>query len=185
MHMRKVGALFGSNSWQTDLLLVAGLCVVQGLGRFASNQLATLIYGDQIARGRRHPDLCYGIVDQMVPRLLSSPYVPLLLDIERVTKATEVFQAVKSAVGKSVRRAAWLNGAVRPEAFARINRSVLIFEAVLTGEAAGAEVPSHAVTVDLPDLGEDFINNLSSQTVPCVRRRSRGSTGASSSSKPS
>ncbi|XP_075551378.1 endothelin-converting enzyme-like 1 [Dermacentor variabilis] len=161
MHMRKVGALFGSNRWQTDLLLVAGLCVVQGLGRFASNQLATIIYGDDIARARRHPDLCYGIVDQMVPRLLSSPYIALLLDIERVTKATEVFQAVKSAVGTSVRRAAWLNGAARPEAFARINGSVLNFEAVLTGEATGAEVPSHAAMVDLPDLGEDFIDNLS------------------------
>ncbi|XP_050028118.1 endothelin-converting enzyme-like 1 [Dermacentor andersoni] len=161
MHMRKVGALFGSNRRQTDLLLVAGLCVVQGLGRFASNQLATLIYGDDIARARRHPDLCYGLVDQMVPRLLSSPYIALLLDIERVTKATEVFQAVKSAVGKYVRRAAWLNGAARPEVFARINRSVLNFEAVLTGEAAGVEVPSHAATVDLPDLGEDFIDNLS------------------------
>ncbi|KAH7938127.1 hypothetical protein HPB49_020537 [Dermacentor silvarum] len=77
MHIRILGSLLGSKRWQTDLLRVAGLCVVQGLGRFASNQLATLIYGDDIARASRHPDLCYGLVDQMVPRLLSARYVAL------------------------------------------------------------------------------------------------------------
>ncbi|KAH7938126.1 hypothetical protein HPB49_020536 [Dermacentor silvarum] len=47
------------------------------------------------------------------------------------------------------------------ETFARISRSVLTFEAVLTGEAAGAEVPSLAATANLPDFSDDFIDNLS------------------------
>ncbi|KAH6928075.1 hypothetical protein HPB50_011342 [Hyalomma asiaticum] len=159
--MRTLGGLFGSNQQRTDLLRVTGLCVVQGLGRFASDELAALIYEDQSARAARHSDLCYEIVDRMVPGLLPSPYIALLLDSERVAKATKVFDAVKRTVSDSLRRANWLNNAARSGALARVKRSVLTFEAVLTDEAAGKEEPFKAVTAKLPDLGDSFIDNIS------------------------
>ncbi|KAH7946679.1 uncharacterized protein LOC119397350 [Rhipicephalus sanguineus] len=160
-HMRVLGSLFGSNARQVDLLRVAGLCVVQGLGRFVSHELAALIYGDDSTRVGRHSDLCYGIVDQMLPSLLSARYIALLLDSERVAKATKVFHAVKRTVADSLRTAAWLNDAARSEALPRINRSGLAFEAALIDEAAGTEEPSQAAAANLPDFGDDFIDNLS------------------------
>lgn len=160
LDMRKLNSVF-SDQPQTDMLRVAGLCVVQGLGRFASHRLATLIYGDNTARVRRHPDLCYGLVDQMLPRMLSARYVAPLIDAERVAKATEVFSAVKLHVVKSLRNAAWFNAVVPPKAVETIKRSSLTYEAVMSGEAAGEELSSNAAAMSLPDLGGDFLENLS------------------------
>ncbi|XP_075551367.1 kell blood group glycoprotein-like [Dermacentor variabilis] len=161
LYMRKLERFFGSDQPQADMLRVAGLCVVQGLGRFASNRLATLIYGDDDERARRHPDLCYAFVDQVLPHQLSARYVALLHDTERVAKATEVFSAVKSFVVKSLRNAAWFNAVVPPKAVETIKQSSLTYEAVLSGEASGEELPSNAAAMSLPDLGDDFLENLS------------------------
>ncbi|KAL1430388.1 hypothetical protein MTO96_015093 [Rhipicephalus appendiculatus] len=160
-HMRVMGSLLSSSERQIDLLRVAGLCVVQGLGRFVNSELAALIYGDDSARVGRHSDLCYGIVDQMLPSLLYARYIALLLDSERVAKSTEVFQVVKQTVVDWLRRAAWLNEAARSETLARINRSGLTFEAALMGEATGTKEPSQAAAASLPDFGDNFIENLS------------------------
>ncbi|KAL3196385.1 hypothetical protein MRX96_001716 [Rhipicephalus microplus] len=159
--MHVMGSLLDSRARQIDLIHVAGLCVVQGLGHFVNNELAALIYGDDSARVVRHSDLCYAIVDQMLPSLLAARYIALLLDSERVTKSTKVFQAVKRTVVDLLRRATWINDASRSEALARINRSSLTFEAALIAEAAGMKEPSQAAVASLPVFGYKFIENLS------------------------
>ncbi|KAH8021139.1 hypothetical protein HPB51_012534 [Rhipicephalus microplus] len=103
----------------------------------------------------------YAIVDQMLPSLLAARYIALLLDSERVTKSTKVFQAVKRTVVDLLRRATWINDASRSEALARINRSSLTFEAALIAEAAGMKEPSQAAVASLPVFGYKFIENLS------------------------
>ncbi|KAK8783368.1 hypothetical protein V5799_010267 [Amblyomma americanum] len=159
-HMRRLGSLLRTAD-PTSLLQLAGLCVVQGLGRFASQQLATLIYGDVSSRAQRHPELCYKFVDHVMPRLLSSRQVALTLDNERVEKANEVFDAVQSSIGASVRSAAWLDEGARPLAFKTVNLARLDYEAILTGQAEGVDLASHAIAAILPDFCDDFLDNLS------------------------
>lgn len=157
--MAVVGRIL-ANVPNKNLLDFVGLFIVQYLGRFASANLATLIYGGQSNLLASHPDLCYRLVNHLAPRLLTTRDVKLLLDAKRVSKVSEVFSSVQLFLSKSLHSASWISDATRPVVLRLLNETVVTYEAALTGEIGENGGPS-GVAESLPDFGDHFLDNLS------------------------
>ncbi|KAL1441902.1 hypothetical protein MTO96_008218 [Rhipicephalus appendiculatus] len=120
-----------------DVLTFIGLTVVQVIGRFASADLAALIYNVASAAGRRRQrTFCYRLVDVVLPAALGNAY---LFEYQRVSKVKEVAGAVVASTIARLQGASWLTAQSRDEVIERIGRAPLVFEGMLQEANATSE----------------------------------------------
>lgn len=132
-----------------EVLSFIGLTVVQVIGRFASPDLATLIYNAASVAGRnRQRTFCYELADVALPAALSNAY---LFEEHRVNKAREVAGAVVASTNEQLRNAGWLTTRSRVEVTKEIAEAPLIFEGMLR--------ESKAMDEEFPAMSTYFLEN--------------------------
>ncbi|XP_049274185.1 neprilysin-1-like [Rhipicephalus sanguineus] len=129
---------------RTEVLIFIGLTIVQVIGRFASADLASLIYNVASSAGRKHQrTFCFQIVDVALPAALGNAY---LFEDERVSKVKEVADAVVASTKAKLEGATWLTAQSRDEFIERIGHAALVFEGILREANATSENFSVAST---------------------------------------
>ncbi|XP_050046618.2 phosphate-regulating neutral endopeptidase PHEX-like [Dermacentor andersoni] len=123
-----------------EVLSFIGLTIVQVIGRFASADLATIIYNAASVAGRKRQRMfCYQLADAAVPSALSNAY---LFEKHRVSKAREIADVVVASSKDRLRSAGWLTARSRVEVTKKIAEAPLVFEGMQReAEAMGEEFP--------------------------------------------
>ncbi|XP_075529904.1 phosphate-regulating neutral endopeptidase PHEX-like [Dermacentor variabilis] len=132
-----------------EVLSFIGLTIVQVIGRFASADLAKIIYNAASVAGRKRQRIfCYQLADAAVPAALTNAY---LFEKHRVSKARDVAGVVVASSKDRLRSAGWLTARSRVEVTKKIAEAPLVFE--------GMQREAEAMDEEFPMMSTFFLEN--------------------------
>ncbi|KAH6923428.1 hypothetical protein HPB50_001067 [Hyalomma asiaticum] len=155
-YLKAIARILEDNS-RKKLLTLIGLIIVQVIGRFASGDLAALIFNLASAAGRkRQRTFCYKLADISLPGALGNAY---LFEDKRVSKAKEIAEAVVASTIAKLQSSSWLTTQSREKGVKKIGQASLAFEGLLREAAATNENFSVTSTYFLENA-KNFPNDI-------------------------